>query len=124
VKKDRPITEEDILLTELLLARSYGRLKQSVSQATSDTFGSLGETVGETVRKHPYATAGVAVGAGVILYGLFRLLNRDGSSGDTGRGKHSSRTDMRGEILSQILPVVMPYLAAYLKRYLGRSGKA
>jgi len=117
VEKRRPITEDDILLTELLLARSYGRLKQSVVQASSDAVGSLGATVGGTIRKHPYATAGAAVGAGAILYGLFRLMNREPARGHSDK-KTSLRADMTMEVISLLAPVVMPYVTAYLEGYL------
>ena len=117
MEKRRPITEDDILLTELLLARSYGRLKQSVVQASSDAVGSLGATVGGTIRKHPYATAGAAVGAGAILYGIFRLMTREPAR-EPGGKKTSSRTDMTMEVISLLAPVVMPYVTAYLEGYL------
>ena len=80
MKNRRPITEDDVYLTELLIARSYGNLKHSVAKASSDALGSVGDAVGGTVRKHPYATAGAAVGAGIIMFMLFRLMNRGGSS--------------------------------------------
>jgi hypothetical protein len=120
MKNRRPINEDDILLTEMLIAKSYGNLKRSVVRASSDAFGSLGESVGGTIRKHPYATAGAAVGAGVILFGLFRLLNRSGSGkkkGDRGRDRTSSPGV---DILSLLMPLAMPYITAYLEKYLGR----
>jgi hypothetical protein len=122
VEKHRPITEDDIYLTELLIARSYGNLKQSVVQASSDAFGSVGESIGGTVRKHPCATAGAAIGAGIILFGLFRMMNRGGSSREK-RGsdrEKRSRTDMTTEIFSMLMPIITPYVTAYLKKYLGR----
>jgi hypothetical protein len=118
VENRRPITEEDILLTEMLIARSLGRLKQSVAQEATRTIRS----VGGTVKEHPYATAGAAVGAGVILYGLFRLLNRNGSTGrnvTTGREK-TARSNMTMEIFSLVLPLVTPYLTAFVEKNLGR----
>lgn len=121
MEKRRPITEDDVLLTELLLARSYGRLKQSVARVSSDTLGSLGATVGGTVKKHPYATAGAAVGAGVVLYGLLRLMNSGGSSERKESRNASSRQDMTMEIVSLLIPVVAPYVTGYLEKYLGRT---
>jgi hypothetical protein len=125
MKNRRPITEDDILLTEMLIQKSYGNLKQSVVQASSDAFGSLGESVGGTIKKHPYATAGAAVGAGVILFGLFKLLNKGGSGKHKGDGGRSHKSDMGMDILSMLMPLAMPYLTAYLEKYLGSmvSGK-
>jgi hypothetical protein len=125
MKNRRPINEDDILLTEMLIAQSYGNLKKSVVRASSDAFGSLGESVGGTIRKHPYATAGAAVGAGVILFGLFRLLNRNSSGKKNGDSGRERKSDMGMDILSMLMPLAMPYLTAYLEKYLGRmvSGK-
>ena len=122
MKNRKPITEDDIYLTEMLIARSYGNLKQSVVRTSSETLGTLGGTVGGTIKKHPYATAGAAVGAGIILFGLFRLMNRGGSSKGRNEGgrEHSSRSDMGMDIISMIMPVLTPYLTAYLEKSLGR----
>jgi hypothetical protein len=38
VERRRQITEEDILMTEAMIARSYGRVKRSVMQAPSRAF--------------------------------------------------------------------------------------
>jgi hypothetical protein len=115
VEKHRPITEEDVFLTELLIARSYGNLKQSVVQTSFDALGS----VGGTIKKHPYATAGAAVGAGILLFGLISLMFRGGSGKGRGR-EERSRPDMATEIFSLLMPVVTPYITAYLEKYLGR----
>jgi hypothetical protein len=117
VEKRRQVTEDDILMTEAMIARSYGRLKQSVARAPSQALSSLGGTI----RKHPVATAAVAVGAGLTLFGLFRLLTRQGATGGSaGSGEQKSRPDMKMEILSMILPLVTPYVAGYLEKYMGR----
>ena len=84
----RPITEDDVYLTELLLAKSYGSLKESVVKASSDALRSAGESVGGAVRRHPYATAGAAAGAGILLFLLFRLM---GGGGSKGRRSHAVR---------------------------------
>ena len=114
----RPVTEEDILLTEMLIARSYGRLKQSVAQEASRTIGS----VRGTVKDHPFAIAGAAVGAGVILYGLFRLMTRNGSAGMSVAGgrEKTARSNMTMKIFSLITPLVTPYITAYVEKNLSR----
>ena len=119
MKNRRPITEDDVYLTELLLARSYGNLKQSVIQTSSDTLGSLGGSIGGTVRKHPYATAGAAVGIGILLFGIFRMMNNRGSSRGRSRGDGEHSSGMNKEILSIIMPLVMPYITRYIEKYLG-----
>ena len=118
MKNRRPINEDDVYLTEMLIARSYGNLKQSVVQTSSDTLSSRGGSIGGTVRKHPYATAGAAVGAGILLFGLFKMMNRSGfAKGRNTGGRGQSGMNM--EILSMILPIVTPYITAYLEKYLG-----
>ena len=127
MKDRRPITEDDILLTEMLIAKSYGNLKKSVVRTSSETLSSIGDSisgsVGGTIRKHPYATAGAAAGAGILLFGLFRLMSRGGGP-DTGRAdrcrKQSARSDMGREIISLITPMVLPYIAAYIEKFLGK----
>jgi hypothetical protein len=123
VKNRRPINEDDIYLTEILLARSYGNLKQSVADAASDTLGTLGESVGGTIRRHPYATAGAAVGAGILLFGLFRLMNPGSSSGGKNAGgrNHSPRPTIGMEIISILMPMILPYITGYLEKNLGRK---
>jgi len=118
VEKRRQVTEQDILVTEAMIARSYGRLKQSVARAPSQALNSMGGTI----RKHPVAAAAVAVGAGLTLYGLFRLLTRKGTSRENlaGRREQHSGPDMKMEVLSMILPMVTPYIASYLEKYLGK----
>ena len=118
MEKRKQVTEEDLLMTEALIARSYGRLKQSVAQAPSQALGSMGKTM----RKHPFAAAAGAIGTGIALYGLFRLVTRQGAVKERGAGdrEQRSRPDMTREILSMILPMVTPYIAGYLEKYMGR----
>jgi hypothetical protein len=117
VEKRRQVTEEDILMTEAMIARSYGRLKRSVTQAPSRAFSSAGETV----RKHPFATAAAAVGAGIALFGLFRLMTRQGAARENVAGRErGSRPDMTREILSMIIPIITPYVTGYLKNYMAK----
>jgi hypothetical protein len=118
VERRRQITEEDILVTEAMIARSYMRLKKSVASAPSQALSSAGQTV----RKHPIAAAAAAVGAGIALYGIFRLVTRHRAAREKTAGgrEQKSRPDVRMEILSMLLPVVTPFIAGYLERYLGR----
>lgn len=118
----RPITEDDVYLTELLLAKSYGNLKESVVKASSDALSAVGENVGGTVRKHPYATAGAAVGAGILLFMLFRLMGGGGSSRERRASprQETHRSNPAMDLMGMLMPFVMPYITAYLERSLGR----
>ena len=118
MEKHRQVTEEDIIMIEELITRSYGRLKQSVVQAPSRAL----RCAGNTLKEHPLATAGAAVGAGITLYGLFRLMTRQGSVKESityGTEKQSG-PEMTRVILSLIIPIVTPYIAGYLGKHVGR----
>jgi hypothetical protein len=122
MEKRRRITEEDLLITEVLIAGSYGRLKQSVIRAPSRAFSSLGRTA----REHPYATAGAAVVAGIVLYGIIRkMTTHTPVQGSPGRPqipvqKATSHSDLLHEMLPLIIPLAAPYVMGYIQKYLGK----
>ena len=76
--------------------------------------------MGGTIRKHPFAAAAAAVGVGITLFGLFRLMTRHGAAQEkvAGHRERGSRSDMSKEILSMIIPIVTPYVTGYLKNYM------
>ena len=116
MEKRRRITEEDIYLTEELIAQSCGRLKQSIVRVP----GRALQSVGKTVRKHPIAAAGVAVGAGIALFALYRMMTSQGAGGrSVDRREQKSGPDMMTEIVSLLLPIVTPYIAGYFRNYMG-----
>jgi hypothetical protein len=118
----RRVTEEDLLITEALIAKSYRQLKQSVIQAPSRAYRS----VGQTVREHPFATAATAVVAGVVVYGIYKLItSRAPGREATGRSrvpmqKDSSRPDLMHDMLLMILPLVAPYITGYIQKYMAK----
>lgn len=111
----KPITEEDLLVTELLLARSCENLKKSVVRTSTNSI----KSVGGSLRRHPFAIAGAAAGAGVILFGLYRLMSRGGPSGRHAGREPASRQTMSWELVSMLMPVVIPYITAYVEKYIG-----
>jgi hypothetical protein len=121
VENRRPITEDDIYLTEMLLAKSYGNLRQSVVRVSADTLGAAGEAVGGTIRKYPVATAGAAVGAGILLVLLLKLAGGGGSRGRQGRSEREEkpRSNPAMGLLGMLMPFFMPYVTAYIERSLG-----
>jgi membrane protein insertase Oxa1/YidC/SpoIIIJ len=116
----RRVTEEDLLITEALIAQSYCRLKQSVIQAPSRAFTSAGQTA----RQHPYATAGVAIVAGVALYGIFKMItSRAHEAPGRSRSawkKDTGHPDLMQQMLLMIIPLVFPYIGGYIQKYLGK----
>jgi len=119
MEKRRRITEEDLLITEALIAGSYGRLKQSVTEAPSRAFRSLSESA----REHPYATAGTAVVAGVVLYGIIKKMTSHAPVQSQRQQvpvqKETSHSDLLKEMLPLIIPLAAPYLLGYIRKYLG-----
>jgi hypothetical protein len=118
----RRVTEEDLLITEALIAQSYRQLKQSVIQAPSRAFRSAGQTA----REHPFATAAAAVVAGAAVYGIFKLITSR-TSGKEAQGrsrvtmhKDTGRPDHMHDMLLMIMPLVAPYIMGYIQKYLGR----
>jgi hypothetical protein len=120
MKNSRRVTEEDLLVTEALIAKSYGRLKQSVIQVPSRAYHSLGKTV----REHPYESAATAVGAGAAGYGLVKMMTsrnpvHEAQGIQVTIEKQTSRPDIMQEMLPILIPLVAPYIAAYIQKYLG-----
>ena len=122
MKSRNLITEEDLLVTEALIAESYGRMKKSVIQAPSRALTS----VGGTIKSHPFAAAGTAVAAGIVAYELIRLITPRAVSEETEYDprirsrSEKRRPDLMMEVLSMIMPLAVPYITDYLKKYMGR----
>ena len=118
----RRITEEDVLVTEALIAASYGSLKQSVVQAPSRALRSAGQTI----QDHPYATAATVVVAGVALYGIFKIMTSRPSGDDVRPNpqiscqRNTGNKDLMQALLPVILPMVTPYIMGYIQKYLGK----
>jgi len=117
----RRVTEEDLLVTEALIARSYGNLKQSVVEIPSRALHSVSQTLCD----HPYATAGTAVVGGAAIYGIVKMMTSHACVQDTHGSertpvqKHSGRMDIMQMMLPILIPLVTPYLAGYIQKYMG-----
>jgi hypothetical protein len=120
MKIHRRVTEEDLLVTEALIAKSYGRLKQSVIAVPSRAYQSLEKTV----REHPYESAATAVGAGAAGYGLVKMMTSHNSVHEA-QGirvtieKETRHPDLMQEMMPILIPLLTPYIAAYLQKYIG-----
>ena len=104
------VTEEDVRVTEALIADSFARLKRSVAEAPEDAL----RPALDIVREHPFAAAATAAGAGALAYQLLRLVAPRPRSGAKGRSLKSGLT-------SQLLALAMPDVASYLEQQLGRA---
>ena len=113
MKNRRPITEEDLLVTEALMAESYGRLKKSVVQAPSRALGS----VGGTIRRHPFAAAATAIVGGIAAYVIITRMTSHGTG--AGQKRERSHSDLMHEIQAIIIPLAAPFVIGYIQKYLG-----
>ena len=120
MKKRRQVTEEDLLITEALISRSYNQLKQSVIRAPSRMYLSIGQTA----REHPYETAAAVVVAGVAVCGIIKM-NSSGTSVPEVHErirvtieKETSHQDLMREMLPIIIPLVAPYLEGFIQKYI------
>jgi len=116
VERRKPITEEDVRQTELMIARSFENLKQSAVQTSRRSLRSAGGSL----KQHPYALAGAAIGAGILLYGVFRLATRSRSDKKEKAidRPSSTRSGVTMELLSLMVPIVKPYISTYLENYM------
>jgi len=125
----RRVTEEDLLITEAMIGKSYGQLKQSVIRAPSRAY----RTISQTAREHPYATAATAVVAGVVVYKIINKLitpaptRRSPGREEVPQQNERCRPDPMHDMMLMILPMVTPYIASYVQKYLEKvqvpSGK-
>lgn len=121
----RQITEHDLLVTEALIAESYGRLKKNIFQSPAKILGPLSQTISE----HPIEAAATAVGGGIAAYGIARIMTT-GNSEKEGKKRHGKkkrarrRNDPIMDILSALLPLAIPYIIAYLEKYMGTNTNA
>lgn len=109
----RRITEDDLLVTEALIAESYGRVKKSVVQAPSRALGS----VGGTIRNHPFAAAATAIVGGIAAYVIITRMTSPAAA--AGQKKEQSHPDLMHEMQAIIIPLVAPFIMGYIQKYLG-----
>ena len=120
MESHRRITEDDLRITETLIAGSYLRTKQSVMQAPHRAYRS-GEQI---VRDHPYASAATVVVAGLVIYGIISMkgahtsgARTPGSSAEFVQQQPSSCLDLMPEILAILIPLISPYITGYIQKY-------
>lgn len=119
MEKRRRVTEEDLHVTEALIAESFGKIKQSVLSAPRNAV----QPATSLIREHPFATAATAAGAGLVAYELIRLVTprvvmKEISVQPQVEVKEAGRR--REDMTSQLLALATPYLVGYLQQYVGR----
>ena len=118
----RRITEDDLLVTEALIVKSYGRLKKNVFQTPAKVF----EPISQTISEHPLEAAATAVGGGIAAYGIARMLTTSNNA-EEGKKRHGKkkrarrRNDPMMDILSALLTLAIPYITVYLEKYMDNN---
>lgn len=113
----KKVTEEDLKVTEAMLARSFANLKSSVTRVPSD----IVKPVTGTVREHPYATIAAAAGIGLVAYEFIKLVTPRVVMKEV---KVQPRVDVsergRSKLTSQVMALAAPYLVGYLQQEVSR----
>jgi hypothetical protein len=118
----KKVTEEDLKVTEALLASSFNNMKNSLARIPGD----MVKPVTSTVKAHPYATVATAAGAGLMGYQLIRLMTprvitREVKVGPQGEVKEPARASLASQILSIAAPYILGYLRQEVTRLLASS---
>jgi hypothetical protein len=109
----RRVTEEDLHVTEALIADSFARLKRSVAEAPHEAI----RPAANIIREHPLAATAAAAGAGVIAFQLAKVMM--GS-----RAHHKEAHKGKGigiDILGPLMSLAAPYVTSVLQQQLGKA---
>ena len=108
----RRVTEEDLHITEALIADSFGRLKRSIAEAPHDAV----RPAADLIREHPFASTAAAAGAGVLMFELAKAFAPRPS-----RKKERKGGAFGAGLLGQLTSLAAPYVASMLQQQLGRA---
>lgn len=109
----RRVTEEDLHVTEALIADSFARLKRSVAEAPREAI----RPAADMIREHPLAATAAAAGAGVVAFQLAKLtLGSRAPRQEARRGR-----GMGMDVLGPLLSLAAPYVTSMLQQQLGKA---
>jgi hypothetical protein len=113
----KKVTEEDLKVTEALLARSFSNLKSSLTRIPGD----MVKPVTGTVKEHPYASMAAAAGAGLIGYEIIHLMTPRVVVREVKvQPQVEAKEHARASLTSQIMSFAAPYIAGYLQQEVTR----
>lgn len=107
----RRVTEEDLHVTEALIADSFRRLKKSVAAAPHE----VARPAADLIREHPLAATATAAGAGVIAFQVMKMLVGRPAHGSGSKVKRAG-SDLTGELLSMATPLIVSLFRQQLSR--------
>lgn len=109
----RRVTEEDLHVTESLIADSFARLKRSIAEAPHEAI----RPATGLIREHPLIATAAAAGAGMIAFQLMKMmLEAKARRREAHRG--------RGAWLNAIGPLISlaaPYITSMLQQHLDKA---
>jgi hypothetical protein len=108
----RRVTEEDIHVTEALIADSFLRLKRSIAEAPHAAV----RPAANLVREHPFAATAAAAGAGVVAFQLAKMMFPSRAPRKVSRRGRGVGIDVLGPLLS----LATPYITSMLQQQLGK----
>jgi hypothetical protein len=109
----RRVTEEDIHVTEALIADSFGRLKKSIAEAPHEAV----RPAANIIREHPFIAAATAAGVGMVAFQMFRMV----APGPAPKGQEKKRGGLLPDLMGQLLPMAAPYMASMLQQQVGKA---
>ncbi|MCD1294751.1 hypothetical protein CUJ83_07030 [Methanocella sp. CWC-04] len=119
----KPVTEDDLRVTEEMIGRSFGNLKKAVLKVPSD----IVRPVTDLVEEHPYATIAAAAGTGLIIHEAIRIATPKVvvkevpvpvKEGEAEKPAPKKGPDIISQLTSQVVSMATPYAIAYLEKEL------
>jgi hypothetical protein len=108
----RPVTEEDLHVTEALIADSFARLKRSIAEAPHEAV----RPATNVIRDHPFAATAAAAGAGLIAFEVAKV-----AFGSRRRSKETGKSRHGVDVLGPLLSLATPYITSMLQQQLSRA---
>ncbi|HMK45234.1 MAG TPA: hypothetical protein VK436_01280 [Methanocella sp.] len=110
------VTEEDLRLTEALIARSFLRVKATIANTPTE----LLTPAKNTIKEHPIAATATAAGAGLIIYEIIKMASPKPAIREVPPARPIRTENPGTDIKSQIVTAALPYVASYLQQEIGR----
>lgn len=116
------VTEEDIRLTEALIGQSFGKLKNTVTEAPHK----LVRPATSTIRNHPVATTAAAVGMGIVVAQVIKMFTPRVVVKEVPAHPVQHKITVKegggqpGSLTSQLMSLAMPYIVGFVQQELSK----